>query len=218
MGTFSFTVTYTLLRICTRMHTRHCSDIKSHNWLCDEWCRVKLCDFGLARTEEYVVSSSGVSRPPQQQQVEQHQHQHQQPHHTPCGTPAYMAPELWQGQAPTSQHSDVYALGVCLNELWSRDVPWDGVDTQEIRQRVQLPRGSSSAGSSNINSSSSSSSSNSGGGCGERPVHGDSVSRDWRQVSCLRCFLFCNLCFTLCFLLFCYIRLYSSPLLRHHRS
>jgi len=42
---------------------------------------------------------------------------------TICGTPNYMAPELFQGEA-ASFSSDVYALGLCLFQLLVGKVPW----------------------------------------------------------------------------------------------
>lgn len=45
------------------------------------------------------------------------------------GTPAYIAPELWQGAAP-SPASDIYALGVMLRELLgAKNLPgrWEGI-------------------------------------------------------------------------------------------
>lgn len=40
-----------------------------------------------------------------------------------CGTPNYMAPELFQG-APASPASDVYALGLCLFQMLIGRLPW----------------------------------------------------------------------------------------------
>jgi serine/threonine protein kinase len=76
----------------------HC-DIKPDNVfvLCDSdpagWPRVKVIDYGVARTVHEPVTSDS----------------------TIAGTPAFMAPEQWYG-APVAG-SDVYALGALLYEL-----------------------------------------------------------------------------------------------------
>lgn len=89
-------------------------DVKSHNALLTLDGGLKLCDFGLARRTADLRAG-----PPQ-------------------GTPAYMAPELWRGEAP-SPASDVYALGVLLCEIWSRDVPFEGLAAAEVRERAAGP-------------------------------------------------------------------------------
>lgn len=48
-----------------------------------------------------------------------------------CGTPSYMAPELFQGQA-ASPASDVYALGLCLFQLLIGRLPWREVSLIEL--------------------------------------------------------------------------------------
>lgn len=48
-----------------------------------------------------------------------------------CGTPNYMAPELFQGQA-ASPASDVYALGLCLFQLLIGRLPWREVSLVEL--------------------------------------------------------------------------------------
>lgn len=93
------------------LHTRRPAvvhrDLKSHNVLIDERGEAKLCDFGLVNTREATA-----------------------------GTPNYMAPELFQGK-PFSAAVDVFAFGVLLNEMWAREVPWDGYQPLDIKQKVE---------------------------------------------------------------------------------
>lgn len=81
-------------------------DLKSHNVLLDAKGDAKLCDFGLVNTKEVTA-----------------------------GTPNYMAPELFLSK-PFSTSVDVFAFGVLLNELWAREVPWDGYTPLDIRTKV----------------------------------------------------------------------------------
>jgi len=81
-------------------------DIKSHNVLIDENDGCKICDFGLANAREVTA-----------------------------GTPNYMAPELFAAK-PYSVSVDVFALAVLLNEMFSREVPWDGYQPMDIKERV----------------------------------------------------------------------------------
>ena len=81
-------------------------DLKSHNVLLALDGRLKLCDFGLVNTREVTA-----------------------------GTPNYMAPELLQAK-PYSASVDVFAFAVLLNELFTREVPWDGYSPPDIRTKV----------------------------------------------------------------------------------
>lgn len=81
-------------------------DIKSPNLLLTIDLRIKLCDFGLVTTRI-----------------------------TTAGTPSYMAPELLKNK-PFSKEVDVYAFGIVLWEIFSREVPWNAMDPHEIRDRV----------------------------------------------------------------------------------
>ncbi len=71
-------------------------DIKAENVMREEGGRILLMDFGLS------------SLPQGQLQL--------------AGTPSYMAPELFRG-APASVCSDIYAMGILLFHLVSRDYP-----------------------------------------------------------------------------------------------
>src|SRR4026207_1852995 len=86
---------------------------------------LKLLDFGIARFRE-----------PQQGEP--------QLTHTGflTGTPAYMAPELWQG-APADERSDIYALGVTLYFVLTGGTPPRVWTTGEL---PTAPRATAAAG------------------------------------------------------------------------
>ena len=52
-----------------------------------------------------------------------------------CGTPPYMAPELFQ-KRQYDQSVDVFAFGCLLWEIFNRKVPYDGMDPSDIGQKV----------------------------------------------------------------------------------
>ncbi|MBK6697616.1 MAG: protein kinase [Myxococcales bacterium] len=90
------------------------SDLKPNNVLLTKAGRLLVVDFGLART----------CRPGGGDMKEE-----------PRGTPAYMAPEQWQGDAATPA-SDVWALGVILFELLTGERPFAGPTTGDLRRAV----------------------------------------------------------------------------------
>jgi serine/threonine protein kinase len=71
-------------------------DIKTGNILLGPGGSVKLCDFGFA-------VDAGPSESPMPQNIL-------------CGTPYYLAPEIWRRQ-PYGQKADIWALGVVLYEM-----------------------------------------------------------------------------------------------------
>ena len=76
------------------------ADLKASNILIDELDRVTIIDFGLARVAHDPLTDDEIFG----------------------GTPAYMAPELLAGNAPTAA-SDIYAAGVVLYELLAGSSP-----------------------------------------------------------------------------------------------
>jgi serine/threonine protein kinase len=78
-------------------------DIKSANVLIMSNGLVKLADFGFSRQYEDTVSSAVAK--------------------TFCGTPYYLAPELWKNRR-YSNKAEVWSLGVFLYELLALDRPF----------------------------------------------------------------------------------------------
>lgn len=88
-------------------------DLKSYNILLDEQLHVKLCDFGLARFKaDLGIGAMQYS-----------------------GTPAYMSAELFL-KKPYDEKVDVFAFGTLLWEIVTREVPYDGLDPSDIKDRV----------------------------------------------------------------------------------
>ncbi len=88
------------------------ADIKPANLLIAGGGRIKLSDFGLSRIQNEPGQPTTVS-----------------------GTPAYVAPELIQGN-PISIQSDMYALGITLFELVFGRLPFELVGTT-VRERIE---------------------------------------------------------------------------------
>lgn len=88
------------------------ADIKPANLLIAGGGLIKLSDFGLSRIQNEPGQPTTVS-----------------------GTPAYVAPELIQGN-PISIQSDMYALGITLFELVFGRLPFELVGTT-VRERIE---------------------------------------------------------------------------------
>lgn len=90
-------------------------DLKLDNVLLSEKGTPKISDFGLAKR---------VATNPQSPAVEQI-----------CGTPYYMAPEIFRGEAATKA-SDVYSLGVCLFLLLTGRLPFVAGSFRDLQAMV----------------------------------------------------------------------------------
>ena len=53
-----------------------------------------------------------------------------------AGTPVYMAPELFQ-KRQYDEKVDVFAFGALLWEIAMREVPYDGLEAADIREKVE---------------------------------------------------------------------------------
>lgn len=87
-------------------------DLKAENLLLDEGFRCKLSDFGLSRVYEKNNN-----------------------HMTICGTPCWVAPEIFRGD-PYTERVDVYSFGIVLWELFSFTKPYKDQDAMELPFQV----------------------------------------------------------------------------------
>ncbi|MBI1798324.1 MAG: protein kinase [Candidatus Eisenbacteria bacterium] len=94
-------------------------DLKSVNVMIGADGRVKLMDFGLARSPKAEGSGqgSGATRITSTGVV--------------MGSPQYMAPEVLRGD-PADARSDLWALGVVLHEMCTGSLPFQGRSTIEL--------------------------------------------------------------------------------------
>jgi serine/threonine protein kinase len=104
-------------------------DIKPSNVLLDEQAGVYLADFGIAQLFKRSLDASdeALSTLTTTGML--------------CGTPAYMAPERFQGQQ-AQPASDIYALGILLYQLVTGHVPFtaDNPLVVGMKQLHELPR------------------------------------------------------------------------------
>ncbi|HTR52071.1 MAG TPA: serine/threonine-protein kinase [Kofleriaceae bacterium] len=107
-------------QVCLGLEAAHAQgvvhrDLKPQNVLVDREDRVRVADFGLARSiGESGLTASGAI----------------------LGSPAYMSPEQVKGD-PTDERSDIYSLGIMLYHLVTGEAPFRG-DTPHAVMEMRL--------------------------------------------------------------------------------
>ncbi|MFO0633069.1 MAG: serine/threonine-protein kinase [Nannocystaceae bacterium] len=111
-------------------------DFKPHNVLIGRDGRVRVTDFGLARLqgdgerlEETAASDMAIPALREQTAMTLTRTG------AVVGTPAYMAPEQWRGQAVDTR-ADQFAFGVALFEALFGERPWQGRTAAELAAAV----------------------------------------------------------------------------------
>ena len=103
-------------------------DLKLENVLMDEFGHIKIIDFGFSRFAD-----------PGQMFA------------TPCGSPAYAAPEVICGEQYDGRMADMWSLGVMLFALITGELPWKGTNQIHIYNQIKnaqfdIPEGVSTFG------------------------------------------------------------------------
>ena len=113
-----------IMQACAALEEAHASkiihrDLKPHNLYLTrgeaEPDFIKLLDFGIARLR-----------------VEGQGNEHLTQTGTMVGTPAYLAPEVWQG-AVADERSDIYSLGVTLHYLVTGTTPFEELSLVQLQ-------------------------------------------------------------------------------------
>ena len=103
-------------------------DIKPGNLLVSDDGHIVLADFGMSRdfnVEPAHRIRDALWASPFESVME-------------CGTPYYMSPDVWQGK-PYSFEADLWAIGVCLHELFLNRLPFNMevcIDHEDIKAFV----------------------------------------------------------------------------------
>eukprot|EP01024_Parvocaulis_polyphysoides_P034141 TRINITY_DN3021_c2_g1_i3.p1 TRINITY_DN3021_c2_g1~~TRINITY_DN3021_c2_g1_i3.p1 ORF type:complete len:475 (+),score=48.19 TRINITY_DN3021_c2_g1_i3:79-1503(+) len=105
-----------LTGICKALASLHPTivhhNVKPENILINKSGVVKLSNIGMNRFKE-VVGSHG------------------------CGVPFYVAPELFTGEYEVGHKVDIFAVGILMHEMYTRQKPWNGEEREvEVARRI----------------------------------------------------------------------------------
>jgi len=86
-------------------------DLKSSNVLLNSRAEVKLCDFNVATPADDIT-------------------------YLVCGTPRYMAPEMWQ-KAGYNHKADIWSLGILAYECVEIYTPFKDIDDRDVKKEIE---------------------------------------------------------------------------------
>lgn len=102
------------IKACHDRKIAHC-DVKPSNFLIDQYGRLKITDFGLS-----TITADECEKDP----------------HEYKGTRFYMAPEIYKKEHYDKLAADIWALGVSIYHLFTKNYPFYDENTQLLVERM----------------------------------------------------------------------------------